>query len=171
MKKRRKTIFKIFFVLISIILAIFLIRTINPTEIDDITPGISCPEIMEYNPDILYVIPNYNQTTLSENKNWCGYISYLNKDLRLHGITHTYREFLYEEISQEELDFGISEFEKCFGYAPESFKPPQLRISKENKKLIKENNLEILGFFNQLTHKVYHCDDSDIISNKIIKIF
>ncbi len=171
MKKRGNIRKAIFFSILTLLILLFLIRLINPTEIDDITPGISCPEIEKYNPDILYVIPNYNNNLISENKEWCESILSLEKKLYLHGINHTYREFLYKEITQEDLDFGIYEFEKCFDFSPTTFKPPQLKINKENKSLIKKNNLRLKGFFNQLTHKVYHCEDSSIIPNKIIKIF
>lgn len=170
--KKRLLILLNFLLIILIVLAIlFLIRLINSTEIDDVTPGIPCPEIEKYNPDVLYIIPNYNNNLISENKEWCDYILSLNKTLALHGITHTYREFLYSNISQEELNFGISEFEKCFNQSPKMFKPPQLEINKENKQIISKNNLERRTNFNQITHKVYHCNDSDLISNKIIHIF
>ncbi len=168
MKKSVKNILIIFFILI---ISLFLTRLINPTEIDDISPGINCPEIEKYNPDTLYVIPNYNNNTIPHNEEWCNYILSLNKTLALHGITHTYREFLYLNISQEELDFGISEFEKCFGFEPEIFKPPQMKINKENKKIIKENNLKLKTKVSQITHKIYHCSDSGIIANNIIHIF
>ena len=150
---------------------LFLIRFISPTEIDDVTPGINCPEISIYNPDILYVIPDYNNNPISENKEWCNYILSLNKTLGLHGITHSYREFFYKNISQEELNFGISEFEKCFNKTSKTFKAPQLDISKGNKQLIKKNNLKLRRSFHQITHKVYHCNDSSKPSNKIINIF
>jgi predicted deacetylase len=156
---------------VTLIVSLFFIRLITPTEIDDISPGINCPEISKYNPDILYIIPNYNNNSISQNEEWCNYILSLNKTLRMHGITHKYREFLYQNISQEELDYGISEFEKCFNKYPGMFKPPQLEISKANKQLIKQNDLRLRTRFNQITHKVYHCNDSDIIKNKIINIF
>jgi len=174
----KKVIKKTILIIRSILLAILilliiliLIRLVTPTEIDDVSPGIPCPEIEIYNPDVLYIIPDYNDHPLSFYPEWCRYILSLDKSLSLHGITHTYREFLYLNISQEELDYGISEFESCFGYEPEMFKPPQLAISPENKQLIKQNNLEFRTLFNQITHKVYHCNDSDRIPNSIIKIF
>ena len=139
---------------------------------DDVSPEISCPEIEKYNPSVLYVIPNYDNKPISENKEWCDYILSLNKSLELHGINHqTYREFLYQDISQGQLDFAINEFETCFNQTPEKFRPPQLKISKENKKLIKENNLNLKSWFSQLTHKVYHCDDKGKFPNKLISIF
>jgi predicted deacetylase len=172
MKKRVKRSIKIIFVILAtLIVCLFFVRLINPTEIDDVSPGINCTEIGIYNPDTLYVIPDYSNNPISENKKWCDYILSLNKTLELHGITHTYKEFLYENITKEELNFGISEFEKCFNKTPEMFKPPQLEISKENKQLIKDNNLKLRTRFNQITHKVYHCSDSAKPRNKIIYIF
>jgi predicted deacetylase len=172
-KRRVKRGLKIALIIfLGVIILLFFLRLINSTEIDDVSPGIDCPEIEKYNPDTLYVIPNYdNNNLLSENSEWCKYLSSLNKTLRMHGITHKYREFLYSDISQEELNSGISEFEKCFGFKPEDFKPPQLKISSENKFLIKQNNLKLYTLFHQITHKVYHCGDSDIISNKLVHIF
>jgi hypothetical protein len=161
----------VFIIILILIVLLFLIRALTSTEIDDVTPGIPCPEIEIYNPDILYVIPNFENNPISENQEWCDYISSLNKELRMHGITHNYKEFLYNEISPKELDYGISEFEKCFGFAPDSFKSPQLATSTKNKQLIKENNLEFRTTFNQITHKVYHCSDSTFPYNKVINLF
>lgn len=169
--KLKKIVKVIIFSIIIVIFLLFLIRLINPTEIDDVTPGIPCPEIEKYNPDILYVIPNYNSLEISKDKEWCNHILSLNKSLSLHGLNHTYREFLYENISQEELNKGIRKFEECFNFSPTSFKPPQLKINSQNKELILNNNLKLMGIYNQITHKVYHCNDSDKIPNKIIRIF
>ena len=157
--------------IILIIIALFLIRLISPREIDDVSPEINCPEIEKYNPDILYIIPFYNGKPISENAEWCNYILSLNKTLGLHGYYHTYNEFIKQNISQEKLELSISEFEKCFGYRPEIFKPPQLRINKKNRELIKSNNLRLKGKFSQTIHKVYHCDNTGIIENKAINLF
>ena len=170
-KRGLKVISIILIILLIIFALLFLIRLVSPTEIDDVSPGINCPEIAVYNPDVLYVIPNYNNNPISQNEEWCNYILSLNKTLRMHGITHAYREFFYLNITQEELDFGISEFSKCFGFKPDMFKSPQMKISKMNKQLVKQNNLKLRTKFNQITHKVYHCNDSSKPSNKIINIF
>jgi len=171
MKKSVKKRLIIPIILLIALVTLFLIRLVNPTEIDDVTPGIPCPEMIKYNPDVLYVIPDYNNNPISENQEWCSYVLSLNKTLELHGITHTYKEFFYSDISQEELNRGISEFENCFGFKPEAFKSPQLKTSPENKQLIKQNNLEFRTTFNQITHKVYHCSDSTFPYNKAIRIF
>lgn len=170
-KSVKRKVIVVLLILAIFVVSLFLIRLVSPSEIDDVTPGIPCPEIAMYNPDIFYVIPNYNNNPISQNKEWCDYILSLNKTLELHGITHTYREFSYSYISQIELAKGIIEFEGCFNKNPEMFKPPQLEINKENKQLIKNNNLKLQTRFNQITHKVYHCNDSDKISNRIINVF
>lgn len=164
---------KIFLTIILILIIIlFLIRLTNSTQIDDAHPEIPCPELEKYNPDVLYVIPNFNEKSISENESWCKYILSLNKTLEMHGINHQpYREFLTENITQEKIDFAISEFQKCFNQTPQNFKPPQLKISEQNKILVKKNNLTLNLFGNGLFHKVYHCNDTGSIKNKWIKIF
>jgi len=169
MKKRGKRSGKtILLIIIGILICLSVMRVLNPTEIDDVSPGINCPEIEKYNPDVLYVIPNYENHAISNDTKWCEDILSLNKTLALHGITHTYREFSYKNITQEELSFGISEFEKCFNKTPEMFKPPQIKINKENRNLISKNNLKLNTAVNQITRKVYHCNDSARIPNKFI---
>ena len=158
-------------VLFLLILILFLIRLISPREIDDVSPEIPCEKEYIEKSEVLWVIPMQNNKSISENQNWCREILSLNRTLGLHGIRHTYWEFKLNNISQEELNLGIQEFEKCFGYKPEIFKPPYLRINKENRALIKENNLKLKSKFNQDIHKVYHCNNSGALDNKIIDIF
>ena len=173
MKKPKKIFLIILIVIISLIIILFLIRLISPREIDDVSPAMPCEKDQKYleKADILWVIPKFKNQSISENPEWCEYILSLNKTLGMHGIKHTYREFRRENISQEELDQGILEFEGCFGYRPEIFKFPQLRFNKENKKLLKQNDLKIRTKFSQFTHKVYHCDDSGITNPKFTDIF
>src|SRR3989344_1298319 len=142
------------------ILVWFLIRLISPREIDDVSPEIPCEKKYLEKSDVLWIIPFYENYSISKNQNWCREILSLNKTLGMHGISHSYWEFKRENISQEELNFGIQEFEKCFGYKPKIFKPPYLRINKENRALIMENNLKLKSKFNQDIHKVYHCNNS-----------
>lgn len=167
----KKSIKIVLLVLAILVVTLFIIRLVNPREIDDVSPEIPCYELKQYKIDILYVIPFYNERPISENQEWCDYILSLNKTLGIHGISHNYKEFLNEEFSQEDIDFAIEEFEKCFGYKPTIFKAPQLKISKENKELIKSNNLIIRKKTTPITHKVYHCNNGGIIENKAIRIF
>jgi len=151
----KKSILIVLIILI-LITGLFLIRTLSPKEIDDVTPAFFCAEELLKKSDILFVIPKFNNISISENPKWCEYILSLNKTLGLHGVYHTYREFEIDR-SQEYLQEGIDEFKACFGYKPEIFKPPQLKISKANRKLIKENNMSLKTIPNKIIHKIYHC--------------
>ena len=146
----------ILFIIMLLGISLFSMRLLSPKEIDDVTPAFFCAEEILEKSDILFVIPKFNNTLLSENPEWCEYILSLNKTLGLHGVYHEYREFEIDR-NQEYLQQGIDEFKICFGYEPELFKPPQNRISKANKKLIKENNMRLKTVPNKIIHKIYHC--------------
>ncbi|MAG79252.1 hypothetical protein CMI40_02650 [Candidatus Pacearchaeota archaeon] len=167
MSKKRVIVISI---IISLILILFFIRLLNTKEIDDVTPEIPCLDNLLKKIDILWIIPKFNNKTISEDKEWCNYILSLNKTLGLHGVNHNYNEFKTNR-NEEYIKEGIDIFKECFNFKPEIFKAPQLSISRENKELIKENNLELKGSINQLFHKVYHCNDTGIFSNEIIDIF
>jgi len=146
----------IILIILILLISLFLVRALSPKEIDDVTPAFFCAEEILEKSDILFVIPKFNNTLLSENPEWCEYILSLNKTLGLHGVYHEYREFEIDR-NQEYLQQGIDEFKTCFGYEPELFKPPQNRISKANRKLIKENNMKLKTIPNKIIHKIYHC--------------
>ena len=163
---------KILISLLTIILLIsilFLIRLTSPKEIDDVSPEIPCSQNYLEKSTILWVIPKFNNKPISENQTWCQEILNLNKTLGLHGITHEFQEFNTNK-NQEYLEEGIKIFEDCFGFKPDMFKPPQLKISSENKKLIKKNGIKLKLNFNQIIHKVYHCENTGTFSNKIIDL-
>ena len=146
----------ILLVFIILLLSLFFMRILSPKEIDDVTPASFCAEELLEKSDILFVIPIFNNKPISENPEWCKYILNLNKTLGLHGVYHEYREF---EINRNQtyLQKGIDEFKDCFGYEPDLFKPPQLKISKNNRKLIKDNNMKLKTIPNKIIHKIYHC--------------
>ncbi len=139
-----------------LMILLFSMRILSPKEIDDVTPDFFCAEELLEKVDILFVIPKFNDKTISENPEWCEYILSLNKTLGLHGVYHEYREFETDK-NQTYLQEGIDEFKACFGYEPTLFKPPQLRISKNNRELIKENNMKLKTILNKIIHKIYHC--------------
>jgi hypothetical protein len=166
-KRTLKTILLIIFFLI---LSLFLTRLLNPREIDDVSPGIPCEKEYLQKSDVLWAIPDFDNIPISENSTWCSYILGLNKTIEMHGVTHEYDEFGTDR-TDEYLQNGTKIFRDCFGFAPTSFKPPQLIISKNNKELIKNNNLKLKFVFNQVIHKVYHCNNTDFIKNKVIDWF
>ena len=156
-------------ILISLIILTspLLIRAINHTEIDDISPRIFCEQDYLEKSDVLWVIPKFEGIPISENQTWCKEILSLNKTIGLHGIEHTFNEFYYPKTS-EEIEQAIQIFKDCFGFKPKIFKAPQLNLSRENEELLKKYNLTIKKEWNQFDHKVYHCGDTGIFSNKFI---
>jgi len=166
----KKILLRTLVFLVIIFLVLFLIRFFSSKELDDISPKIPCERDLIDKVDVLWVIPNYNNLSISENKEWCSYILSLNKSIGMHGVTHEFNEFGLDR-NQEYLKEGMNIYEKCFNVQPTMFKPPQLKISKNNENLIKNNNMKLKKRINQITHKVYHCNDSDIIKNWVIDLF
>jgi predicted deacetylase len=156
MVKRKKSLAIFLAIFLFFILTLFLIRAFSERELDDVSPGINCEKQLLEKSEVLWIIPNFNNKPISEDKEWCKEILSLNKTLGMHGVNHTFREFGTER-NQEYLEEGMQIFEECFGYKPTMFKPPQLKIAEENKKLIKNNGLILKGMPNQFFHKVYHC--------------
>jgi predicted deacetylase len=160
--------FVVLFILIMILLVFFVIRAASPRQLDDLSPGIPCASDLVEKSDVLWVIPKFDNVSID--KDWCDYVLGLNKTIGMHGVYHTYNEFGTER-NREYLDAGIEIFENCFGFKPEMFKPPQLKILSANKRMIENEGLKVEGSFNQLTHKVYHCSDTGMFPNKLIGWF
>jgi len=165
MKKRVLLIIFLITILIIIALAIILllIRAFSSKELDDVSPEIQCDKELLEKADILYVIPKYDNKSISENTGWCNQINLLNKTLALHGVYHTYNEFGINR-NKEYLEQGITEFNNCFNKKPERFKPPQLNITKANKILVK-NQMKLDYILNEVFHKAYHCNDTGKLPN------
>jgi len=145
-------------------------RLINPIQLDDVSPNIKCEQNLLEKSDVLFVIPKFENNSIAGNKEWCDSILSLNKTLGLHGVYHNFNEFGTDR-NQEYLREGINIFEQCFGFEPEFFKPPQLEISEGNRELILGNNIILYGKISQLTHKVYHCNDTGEFPNWFIDLF
>jgi predicted deacetylase len=147
---------------------VLLLRYLSSRQLDDVSPEIQCDEALLEKSDILYVIPKFDNSPISENKEWCSYILSLNKTLAMHGVYHIYQEFKVDR-TETYLQEGIEEFEKCFGKKPDRFKPPQLVVSKNNKRLIKEH-MKLNFYLNEIFHKSYHCNDTGKYSNSFIDV-
>ncbi len=165
-----KTFLIVLIVIIFLFLALFLIRFFSAREIDDVTLEIPCSEELLNKSDILWVVPLFENVSIADNPSWCNYIKALNKTLGLHGVEHRFKEFETDR-DEEYLQRGIVIFELCFGFKPKMFKPPQLKISENNKALIEKMGLELKWPVNQFIHKVYHCNDTGMFSNKFIERF
>ena len=166
---RKKILYGIVMLFFLCFFSLFFLRAVSHSEIDDISPEIFCEKECIEKSDVLWVVPKFNGIPISENKTWCKEILKLNKTLGLHGVTHEYHEFGIDR-SDDYIVEGIKIFEECFGFKPLLFKPPQLFISKNNKKLIEKYDLELKVKFNQVIHKVYHCNDTGVFSNYLIDI-
>ncbi len=134
MKLSKKSIILYIFIAILLLFAadLILARAFSHTELDDVTPGIECSRDLMEKSDVLWVIPDFSNDSIAESKEWCTDILSLNKTLGLHGVHHTYREFAIGR-DKDYIEFGISEFEGCFGFKPLLFKAPQLALSRENE--------------------------------------
>ena len=164
--KNYRYVLMIFFVLV---ICLFFIRLVLPSQIDDISPGISCEDKLLKWADVYYVVPKFNNISMTADNVWCEEILGMDKELALHGVYHSYNEFGVDR-SEEYLDESIAIFEECFGFVPERFKPPQLAINDGNKRLVREK-MEIDLIWNQIFHKVYHCGDTGMFPNWFIRVF
>jgi len=128
------------FGILALIFILFFVRLVLPSQIDDVSPGIFCDEKLLEKADIFFVIPKFGNVSIADNSEWCEYILSFEKELGLHGVYHTYEEF----NGDIDLQLGIDIFEECFGFEPERFKPPQVKISDENQILV-ENEMKLDG--------------------------
>lgn len=169
-RNHKKYIWKILLICLLVIilslLILFIIRLVLPRQIDDVSPSILCNKSLIEESDILMVIPIYNNRSIAENKSWCEEILSLNKTLGMHGVYHSYEEF--NSLRDKEYVLrGKEEFKKCFGFYPEIFEAPQLALSLDNSDLLKNMGLSIEGYWFQLIHKIYHCQDTGKFSNHL----
>lgn len=167
---RRKHVAGAVAVIAALVVALFFTRLLMQTELDDVHPLIPCEDRLLEESDVLWVVPLYENESIAEHGAWCAAIKGMNKTLGMHGVRHTYEEFK-EARDAAYLEQGIQAFETCFGFMPERFKAPQLALSRENAALVREAGFEIHGQWGQLTHKVYHCEDSGRVRNTWIRWF
>ncbi|MBI4895300.1 MAG: hypothetical protein HY831_02280 [Candidatus Aenigmarchaeota archaeon] len=168
MKLGVKIVLGIVIVLVIFLVSLELVRVVSPRWIDDISPGIQCDSSLMETSDVFFVIPKFNNHSIAFEKEWCEKILKMNKTLVMHGVYHTYNELLYE---RDDVYFqeGIDAFEQCFGVVPTEFKPSHLAISDKNMALISKK-MKVDGYFEDILHKTYHCNDTGIIPNNIVDL-
>lgn len=169
---KKRILLYILIIIALVPILFFLIRLVLPKQIDDVSPEIPCSQELLEKADVFYVIPKFNNKSIAENETFCEKIKAMNKTLRLHGVYHYYNEFSTDR-NKEYLQEGINIFEECFNETPKAFKPPQLAISKNNKKLMK-SKMKLNVYLNQWLHKVYHCENNvsyGIMPNWVIELF
>jgi len=155
--------------LVFLICDLLIIRHLTARQIDDVNPSILCGENRIASSSTLMIVPIFNGISIADNMTWCNSILSLNKTLGMHGVYHTYNEFL-ELRNESYISRGMDEFKKCFGYYPEYFEAPQLALSSENVKILEEMGFDIRGWLYMITHKVYHCQDTGIFAINFGKI-
>ena len=164
----KKILFFSVLAIIFLAIIILIIRANSAIDLDDVSPGIQCDQSLLKESDVFYVIPKFENNSIADNKTWCAEILMMNKTLALHGVYHTYNEF-NSERDEKYLQEGIDIFRECFNKSPESFKPPQMKISNENKNLIKLK-MRLNYHLNSILHKAYHCNDTGYLSNRFMDI-
>jgi len=153
---------------IILVIIILLVRANSEIGLDDVSPGIECDEKLMEKADVLYIIPKYENMSIAEDKEWCEKILAMNKTLALHGVYHTYEEFGAER-DESYLQGGIDSFNKCFGYNPERFKPPQMKISEKSKEIVM-SKMQLDYYIDSALHKAYHCGNTGYFSNKFMDL-
>jgi predicted deacetylase len=157
-------------VVIFLLVDWILMRAVSLRQVDDFSPEIPCNYELVNKSETLLIIPLFNNISVASNKTWCEQTLALNKTLGMHGVYHSYREFL-EPRSEDYIRAGMEEFKKCFGYYPSLFEAPQLALSTLNKKTLLDMGFQIRGTSYTLTHKVYHCQDKGIFATRITSNF
>ena len=156
-------------VILILAFSLFVVRAVNLAEVDDVHPLIQCDAWIFEESEIVWIIPLFQNVSIADNQTWCKQILTLNKTMGMHGVHHTYNEFLTKRDATY-LAQGIQAFEQCFGVKPKLFKAPQLALSRENAALLRGLGFEIHGKARQVTHKVYHCEDTGKVGNAVIRL-
>jgi len=166
--KCKKVVIYVVLGVVLLVLGLYLVRAFSDRYLDDVSPEIPCEMELLEKADVFYVIPKFNNKSISDDRDWCNNIMGLGKKLQLHGVYHTFKEF-DEDRNDRYLQEGIDIFRNCFRKYPGEFKPPQLEISNNNRKLVKRFGLKLID--SHWFHKAYHCDDTGVFSNRFIDWF
>ena len=153
-------------VVLVLFLILFFIRLVLPSQVDDVSPLMNCDDEVLGLANVYFVVPKFEGVAID--REWCDYILGKDGELAMHGVYHTYREF---GVYRDEVYFGegVEIFEECFGFEPERFKPGNLAWAGENDWIRDEVEVDLR--WNQIFHKVYHCGDSGLFPNWLIRIF
>ena len=151
---------------VGLVGVLFFVRFFSEVQLDDVSSEISCDVDLLEEADVYYVIPSFEGVNISGE--WCGQVLSSGKELAMHGVYHEFEEFgVYRD--EDYVGVGVGIFERCFGYVPERFKPPQIVFASENDWIREEFEVDL--FWNQVFHKVYHCEDSGFFPNWVVRIF
>ena len=155
-------------ILVGLVFGLWLVRLILPSQVDDVNPLMNCTDAVLNMGDVYFAVPEFDRVVISENKSWCNYILSKHKEVEMHGVYHTYLEFAVAR-NESYFDEGVGIFSSCFGFEPEGFKPPNLGWTRDNDWIRKRMKVYLL--WDQVIHKVYHCGDTGMFPNWLIRIF
>jgi predicted deacetylase len=121
----------------------------------------------------LWIIPLYKGIPITAYPEWCKTIKELEnqgKILGMHGIEHTdvngHHFFKDSEFNNDvpidKIKYGMNIFKQAFGHYPKYFKAPQCNCTWENIRKIESLGMIYKGVINQILHKVYHCNDTEL---------
>lgn len=170
-------------IVVILVLGLFFIRLILPSQVDDVNPFMDCSDDVLELADVYFVVPKFENISVVDVEGWCGEmrekisssrgfgfwgLEFGEDRLALHGVYHTFEEFgVFRD--EEYFGEGVEIFEECFGFVPERFKPGQLEWVSENDWI--RERMEVELFWNQLFHKVYHCGDTGLFPNWVVRVF
>ena len=155
--------------IVALILVLFFIRLILPSQVDDVNPFMNCSDEALDRGDVYFVVPKFVGVPIDGVGGWCDEILEIGgKELAMHGVYHTFEEF---GVYRDEAYFsdGVEILERGFGSSPDRFKPGQLKWNSENDWI--RGEMEVDLFWNQVFHKVYHCGDTGLFPNWFVRVF
>ena len=155
------------FVPIALGVLILLVRLFSDAHLDDVSPEIPCEEGLYDRAGILFVIPKYHNGSIADKPEWCEKILALNKTIGMHGVYHSYEEFMTFR-NDEYVNEGTNAFEKCFGFKPRLFKPSQMAYNKINDETMK--NFHVISYLEQVFHKEFHCNGAGVLPNWVYEL-
>ena len=158
--------------IITLLFIIYIIRKFNKVHYDDLTPLIETNYIYLDKSNIIFIIPKYNNIPLTNYPDFIDkikkYSKINNKELAMHGVTHSPEGFISTAefgypLTFEYIKEGIDIFESAFGYKPKKFKAPCYNLHPKNKEILEKLNIEIIDVDSLLLNKLYHNDNTILL--------
>lgn len=145
---------------------VLVMRQMGVIHLDDVHPNIPLYNDHLIKAKSLYIVPDFEGTTLDEYPQWCKSLKDTGKKLCMHGIKHTVGEGggiagdceFSKPLSDEEIDRGIKIWENAFGEPVKCFKAPCFALHPENRNKLEARGIEIHGSDTLFTNKLCHRD-------------
>uniref|UniRef100_A0A6C0KQ03 NodB homology domain-containing protein n=1 Tax=viral metagenome TaxID=1070528 RepID=A0A6C0KQ03_9ZZZZ len=148
-------------VFVICIIIFFLVRRFRLINYDDVHQNIVQNEEYIKKSDILFVIPDYENVKITDDKIFVNKLKTSGKILGMHGVTHEPSSYTQKAefglpVSEKKITEGMKIFENAFGYKPKFFKAPCYNLLPENKVKIEKLGMTVIGpetlMFNRLLH-------------------